>query len=107
MERTRNHQRYGCYFLCRRTGARAAVSCISMGISLHICHTIGRYDSLLANSCITGFSVHIKNAESKLPRRASNISVEGCKQEKLLLFCQGDQDTVAETATDQMYKDLN
>lgn len=48
MEKTRNHQCYGWYFLSRRTGARAAVSCITTGISLHICHTTGRYDSLLA-----------------------------------------------------------
>lgn len=35
-------------FFCRRMGAeaRTAVSCIAVGISLHICHTIGRYDLL-------------------------------------------------------------
>jgi len=59
------------FFLCRSTGARAAVSCIAVRISLRIDHTIGRRDALPVVSYMTGFSVHMKKAESKSPRRAS------------------------------------
>lgn len=89
-------------------GARAAVSCVTVQISLHTCHTIGRYDLLPADCYITEFGVQTKEAESKLPRKALDVSVKGHKNEKHLLLCKVTKvQWQRPQQTGQTYRDLN
>lgn len=89
-------------------GARAAVSCVTVHISLHTGHTIGRYDLLPAKFATLQDSVFTQKRQSKLPRKALDVSVKGHKKEKHLLLCKVTKVQWQRLQqTGQMYRDWN
>lgn len=76
------------------------MSCVTVQISLHTYHTIGRYYLLPAKFATLQDSVFAQKRQSKLPRKALDVSVKGHKKETFAAS-QSDQGTTAETTTDR------